>query len=572
MEENGIGAPAPGEEVDDTVCNLVRHLAPVAHRTPHKRAVVVPAGRDRYGRVSYTHQTFSQLLAEVETLTCGLRKIGVTPGMRVILMVRPGLEFLPLTFALFKVGAVPVLIDPGMGRRNLIRCIGGVRAEAFIGIPLAHAIRTLFPRAFRSVRIAVTIGRRWWWGGFDLDALRSHGRDCRTAPTAAGDEAALIFTTGSTGPPKGVVYTHGMFEAERELLRELLGITERDVDMPGFILFAIFSLAMGATVVIPDMDPTRPARVDPRRIIEAVENHGVTFCFGSPALWRTVSEYCVDRGVRFPSLTRVVMAGAPVPAYLHERLLDRILPAGADVYTPYGATEALPVTSITGREVLAETVAETRRGKGVCVGRPVAGVDLRVIRISDAPLPRMADLEVLPPGEIGEIIVSGPNVSPRYFELPEKTAEHKIYQDVDAVGGGFWHRMGDVGYRDADGRLWFCGRKAHRVVTASGTLFTVCCEAVINEHPGVYRSALVGVGDDLSRQTPVLLVEVDAASATGRSKELLEEVREMAAANPVTASIDHFLVHPGFPVDIRHNAKIFREKLRPWAAARVAPR
>jgi acyl-CoA synthetase (AMP-forming)/AMP-acid ligase II len=537
-------------------------VAESAARAPERLAVAAPTGK-RGGSVAdrWETQTFGELAAEVETLAAGLHDFGIRPGMRTILMVRPGLDFLPLTFALFRIGAVPVLIDPGMGRGNLLRCIESVNAEAFIGTPLAHFIRKIKPGPFRSLKLFVTIGRRWLWGGETLVGIRKrgNGRSCPTPQPKPTDQAAIIFTTGSTGPPKGVCYTHGMFRAQRDLLQQIFGIGEGDVDMPGFILFAIFSLAMGLSVVIPEMDPTRPAEVDPERIREAVNDHGVTFSFGSPALWRTVSSWCVDRKVRFDTLRCVVMAGAPVPYWLHERMLEQVLPDEAQVYTPYGATESLPVTSIDGRTILAETAEATSQGKGVCVGKSVPGVELRIVRVSDDPIANVADTEPLPQGEIGEVIVRGPNVSPEYFELPEKTAEHKIY----GPDGEFWHRIGDVGYLDEQGRLWFCGRKGHRVETIDGPLYTVPCEAISNNHPDVFRSALIGVGKQ-GKERPVMLVEAEPGKSVTP-----DEIRKLLSESPVTATIHDVYVHPGFPVDIRHNAKIFREKLRPWVADRV---
>lgn len=547
-------------------CNLARHLDGFAKAFPSKPAVIYPAARDAQGRVAYTHLTFSQLAREVDCFAAGFRRLGVRPGMRVMLMVRPGLDFLPLTFSLFRIGAVPVLIDPGMGGRNLLRCAAQAEAEVFVGIPLAHVIRVCFPRSFRRLRFLLTIGRRYGWGGWTLDDLRQAGRnggDGSLYPTAPTDQAAIIFTTGSTGPPKGVIYTHRMFEAQRNLLQQAFDIGENDVDMPGFILFAIFSLAMGMSVTIPDMDPTRPAHVVPQRILEAVENGGASFSFGSPALWARVAEYCVPRKLRLPSMKRVIMAGAPVPAELHRKLLHHMLPEDARVFTPYGATEALPVTCIEGKEVLAETLEKTRNGRGVCVGRPLPGVAVKIIEIRDEPIVEFAQVREVEAGEVGEIIVQGPNVSPEYFNLPAQTAQHKIYEK----GGTFWHRIGDVGYFDTKGRLWFCGRKTHRVVTADGVLFSVCCEAITNEHPAVRRSALVGTGADRTNQVPVLIVELQAGCRA--TAAFFAELRALTAAQEITRGITHFLVHPNFPVDIRHNAKIFREKLRVWAEKRV---
>ncbi len=546
---------------------LVDYTLRYAEEFPDKRAIVFPEGRDSHGRVCYSHLTFAQLSRDVNAYAAGLAHVGVTPGMKVSLMVMPGLEFLPLTLALFTIGATPVLIDPGMGKSNLLNCIQGVAPEAFIGIPKAQLAKLLFPKYFKSVTINVTIGRKLFWGGHRMSDVYRPDLECPEVTISSDDLAAVLFTTGSTGPPKGVEYTHGMFCAQRNALRDAFGLTSDDVDMPAFAMFSIFTLALGCTVVIPDMDQTKPAQVEPTRIIETITDHGVTISFGSPALWDTVSVYCIDKGVTLSSLKKVFMAGAPIRPYLHERMLGKVLTEGAEVFTPYGATECLPVSSFEGTAVLAETAAMTMSGKGYCVGKPMPNLDVKIIEICDKPIPSFTDVKELPKGDVGEIIVKGPVVSRRYFNLPDKTAEHKIYEG-DPETGPFWHRIGDLGRFDEQGRLWMCGRKTHSVVCGGVRHFTVCCEAIFNGHPEVFRSALVGIGDDPKNQVPVIIIEPKPgkfpANATAE-KAFGKSILELAKNNDLTQAVEIVLFHRSFPVDIRHNAKIFREKLAIWA-------
>jgi len=548
--------------------NIAHYLPEVAAALPGKCAVLCPVARDAAGRVAYTHLTFARLNELCDRYAHGLGAIDIERGSRVLVMVRPSLDFFALTFALFKLGAVPVLIDPGMGWPSFLRCVAQVRPRGFIGIPAAHILRLVCRRSFRSVRVLVTLGRRLFWGGCSVTELPGGEGAFPVTPVAPGETAAVLFTTGSTGPAKGVVYTHRMFCTQTEILRREYGITPKDVDLPCFPLFALFSTALGATAVIPEMDPSRPAFVNPARIVEAVRENGVTYSFGSPTLWDRVSAYCVERDVALPTLRRVLMAGAPVPGRVHERLLGQVLPAGAETYTPYGATEALPVANFTGSEMLASTWAETRRGAGMCVGRPLREVELRIIRITDDELGAWDDGLVLPAGEIGEIVVRGGMVSRDYDHLADATRLAKIRD-----GEGFWHRMGDVGYLDRLGRVWFCGRKGHRVETKRGTLFTVPCEAVFNEHIRVYRSALVGIGTDQQRQTPVLVVEPEAGAfpwGASARQAFVDELLALGAESELTRAIRHVLFRRRFPVDIRHNAKIRREVLARWAATRLA--
>src|SRR5438309_7981616 len=486
-------ASHPASAREPALLNIAARLPLMADRRPDQPAVIHP----HIG----AHLTFRQLNEECDRYARGLSRLGVGRSTRTLLMVKPGGDFFSLTFALFKLGAVPLLIDPGMGISNLLGCIGEAAPEAFIAVPVAHAARVFFPRAFRSVKIEVTVGRRWFWGGPTLARIREASwQMCACAPTHASDSAAIAFTSGSTGTPKGVVYEHGMFAAQVRELRDFYGIQEGEVDLAAFPLFALFSVAMGVTVVIPDLDPTRPSQVNPATFVATIQQYSVSQSFGSPVIWDRVGSYCVERNLTLPSLRRVLMAGAPVSPPVLERA-NRILSDSADVHTPYGATEALPVSSITAREVLRDTAVLTCAGKGTCVGRLFPGISLRVIRITDELIPAWDDRLVLPRGQIGELVVKGPVVTREYFRRERDTALAKI-KDGDA----WWHRMGDVGYLDEQGRVWYCGRKGDRVQTTSGTLFTDPCEAIFNQHRDVCRSALVGVGP-VRHQRPVIVIE-----------------------------------------------------------------
>jgi acyl-CoA synthetase (AMP-forming)/AMP-acid ligase II len=564
--------------------NVAQALEEVAARAPFRPAVVFPAGRERGrrgrpGRAKFVQLNFQQLNQECDRYAHGLSEYGIRQGERTLMMVRPGVELIAIAFALLKVGAVPVLIDPGMGRKAFLQCVGEAEPTAFIGIPLAHALRTLYPKPFRTIEHAVTVGPgsqlgSRLWGGATLDQVCSDRRDpFPVAPTGAEDEGAVAFTSGSTGLPKGVIYLHGMFQAQIELLYDEVGYVDAEVDLPGLYIFALFNPALGATTIFPDMDPTRPAEVNPAYLVEAIQTHGVTTSFGSPTIWKRVAAYCLANDIRLPSLKRILMAGAPVPPTLIEQF-THILDVG-DVYTPFGATEALPITMIGGREILDETAALSESGKGMCVGRAVKGHTIRIIRISDDPIPEWDESLVLGPYEVGEIVVKGPVVTRTYLHRPQETAKAKIAEpDLgDGTGPSIWHRMGDLGYLDEVGRLWFCGRKSHRVETEWGLMLPVPCEAIYNRHPDVYRTALVGVGER-GRQRPVLVVE-PRAGKTPRTEaargQLIRELLALGAQHEQTRPIRDVLFHPSFPVDVRHNAKILRRKLATWAADRIKP-
>ncbi|HJN76119.1 MAG TPA: fatty acid CoA ligase family protein [Myxococcota bacterium] len=531
--------------------NFAARLDRLAAERPRQRALVRPAGRDpRDGRRLWAQLTFSQLHEMTNSTARGFASAGIGQGDRVILLVEPSFEFFSIIFALWKLGAVPVLIDPGMGLSGFLACVRQIRPRVCIGVPRAMLLSKLKATDFESVELRVTVGpSTWFWGGETLPLLMDPG-PLQTLDVPGDAVAGVLFTSGSTGPAKGVRYSHGMFEAQATRIAALYGIEAGQVDVPCFLPFAMFSCVMGMTVVLPDMDFSKPATARPEALAEAIIEHGAHQLVGSPAVMRRLARWAPDKGVRFPSLERVLTFGAPIPRDLHETFRE-LLAEGVDIHTPYGATEALPVASTSTTAILAELGARTASGEGTCVGGVAPDTNVRVIRITDEPIPTWSEELVLPPGEVGEICVKGPQVSSEYVGRPEATSAAKI-QD----GEGFWHRMGDLGFVDAQGRLWFCGRKAHRVRCSDGELvFPVPLEGVFNEVDGVLRSAVVEVSG-----APVLVVE-------GKADE--GELLRVAKANPVTRRVERVLFHPGFPVDRRHNAKIHRLQLRDWARDRT---
>ena len=547
-------------------CNIAAALPRLAAERPDQPAIRCPWRRSAgAGLAAYdVVLDYRTLDARSDAIAAGLARHGIGRGVRTVVMVRPSPEFFLLMFALFKAGAVPVLVDPGIDRRALKQCLDEAQAQAFVGIPLAHAARLVLGWA-KSARILVTVGARWGWGGTTLAKIERDGAGSgpQLADNAPDDVAAILFTSGSTGVPKGVVYRHRHFVAQVAMMREAFGIEPGGVDLPTFPPFALFDPALGLTSVIPDMDPTRPASADPVRLHDAIWRFGATQLFGSPALMRVLAKH----GRPLPTVTRVTSAGAPVPPDVVATIRS-LLPADAQFWTPYGATECLPVAVVEGRE-LERTRAATEAGAGTCVGSVVAPNEVRIIAIDDAPLADWSQARVLAVGEVGEITVAGPTATDSYFNRPQATAAAKIRETLADGSTRVVHRMGDVGYFDAQGRLWFCGRKTQRVEAARGPLYTEQVEPVFNTVAGVARTALVGVGA-AGAQVPVLCVELLRGQSD--SPALQEALRAHAAARTPEAGLQHFLVHPAFPVDIRHNAKIGREKLAVWASVELEKR
>jgi acyl-CoA synthetase (AMP-forming)/AMP-acid ligase II len=524
--------------------NIARHLPLMAARQPDRAAIKVPRGRTSAGRIDYLTLTFAELDAEVDAWCAHLAGRGVRQGDRVLVMVRQGLPLIAAAFALFKLGAVPVVIDPGMGLRNFLACVARSRPRILLGIPFAQLVSRVFRPSFRSVQVRVSVSRsltarrvstaetgdrkpesgnrrpetgerksetaetgpqtpiseilsRVSGLGTPLSGFRSPLSGLTNSePT---DLAAVLFTSGSTGAPKGVCYEHGMFDAQVRLVRETYAIEPGEVDLPLLPLFALFGPALGLTTIVPEIDPSRPAAVDPEKIVSAIRQESVTNSFGSPTVWRKVADYCLAHHVTLPSVRRVLCAGAPVPASLWTDA-PRFL-SGGRLCSPYGATEVLPVSSVSADEI---DVASVR---GACVGRPLPANQVKIIAIADGPLNSLADARELPAGAVGEIIVTGPTVTREYDQLPEATLRAKIRTpnprsqedrplphplgtshvapgtSAPASAGAVWHRMGDTGYLAPDGRLWFCGRVAERVETIEGPMFTEPCEQVFRTHP-----------------------------------------------------------------------------------------
>jgi olefin beta-lactone synthetase len=562
--------------------NVADRLAAFASRMPNATAIATPRRMSptyqsvEHGKSgsAYATTTFADLDADATRIARGLIAWGITPGTRLALLVRPGIDFVALVFGLLRAGIVIVLVDPGLGRRSLIRCLADAKPEGFVAIGLAQASRVLLRRTFPLAKWNVTVGRRWFWGGITLKQLRTLGdRSSSSLPSTTADApAAIIFTSGSTGPPKGVLYTQRMFDTQVAEIQAAYNIAPGSVDLSCFPLFALFNSAMGVTTVFPEMDFSRPASADPTKLLAAANDWHVTQAFASPAVWDVLGPYSAKSGERIESLRQVFSCGAPVRSSVLRSTLQ-LVGTGAKMHTPYGATECLPVATIEAAEVLHETTAKTDGGAGICVGRKFDSIEWRIIRITDEPIASIDRAEELAWGEIGELIVRGPQVSPTYFTRTEANATAKIENSQFAIRNpkseiAPWHRTGDVGYLDADNRFWYCGRKSHRVETPTGALYTECIEPIFNTHPAVRQCALVGVGPRC-RQVPVLVVE---AHARNRTDALAHEITNFANSHGATRSIERILFYPNLPVDVRHNAKINREWLAKWAAKQLSVR
>lgn len=537
--------------------NIANRLTENARLTPHKIAVSVPK-KQKDGSYQYDTLTFRQLETMSNKFAYSLQKMGLKKGDRTLLFLRPSLEFSAMTFALFKIGIIPVFIDPGMGRENLLKCIKDSKPVGLIAEREVHLIAAFLRKTFKSVKFKVTNKFFPCPRTKNLNHFKhsphSNYQDAQVTPE---ETAAILYTSGGTGKPKGVIYTHKIFQEQTNILQNLFHLTSEDVDLPAFPLFSLFTIAMGMTSHIPDMDPSKPGSSKPENLYKNIMDNKPTFVAGSPAIWEKVADYCIANKLTLPSIKYVVMFGAPVSVLIHSKFKN-ILPNGT-TYTPYGATEALPVSNISGKEILEHTAKLSNIGQGTCIGKAVPGSEVKIIKISDEVIPSILEAEELKPYEVGEIIFKGITATKEYLDLPEKTALAKIYDKNDE----FWHRMGDMGYIDNENRLWFLGRVAHKVITSKGLMTPISVEAIFNRHPDVKRSALVGIGKK-GEQTPCIVIErQDGRFITGKERSLFEnELLSMAKAHAHTKEIKNIFFSQKFPVDVRHNIKIDRKKLR----------
>ncbi len=534
----------------DKINNVSDLLAEQARRRP-KNTSICFSKKKVFGGFSYPSFDFKTADERVNKFSHSLISLGVKPQDKVLFFVKPNLDFSLITFALFRIGAVPVFIDPGMNREYFFKCIEEVSPRVLIGIPKAMALAKIFRSKFKSVELLITTSKIGIFGTSIYKSFKTYNESFSSYKPKENDLAAILYTSGGTGKPKGVEYGHDIFISQTKKLKEEFSLTSEDIDIPGFPLFSFFTLAMGMKSVIPHMDFSNPSQCDPKSIVKNIKDVQASFVAGSPAIWERVANYCLANAVKLDSVKYLVMFGAPVSVSLHKKLKE-VLPRGTS-YTPYGATECLPVSNISGEFILSKTAHLTLKGAGVCVGKPLKDVKVKIIKAHDEIISDLKNCEVLDTNEVGEIIVKSSNVTKAYYNEKEATSAAKIYE-----GDNVWHRMGDVGYLDDNGLLWFCGRKKHVVVGIKQNYYPTKIESIFNQHPKILRSALV---QNPNNNKPALVIE---RTDKGKNIEpmLLMDLKNMAQTNPNTIDIHEFYASDNFPLDIRHNIKIDRKKLQ----------
>ncbi|MDQ0870215.1 acyl-CoA synthetase (AMP-forming)/AMP-acid ligase II/pimeloyl-ACP methyl ester carboxylesterase [Arthrobacter sp. V1I9] len=517
--------------------------------------------------------SWQQLDRNILDLAAGLQEAGVGRGSRVSLMVPPGVDLTVALYACLRLGAVVVVADAGLGTKGLSRAVKGATPDFLIGIDKALAAASVlgWPGRRISVQDLPAARRRLLGVETSLTALSRSGAGRGSAQLTDSvnpdSPAAVLFTSGSTGPAKGVLYTHRQLAAMRDTVAATFAIRPGARLVAGFAPFALLGPALGAVSVTPAMDVTAPRTLMASALADAAAAIDATVVFASPAALRNVlatKDGLSEAGHKaLEGIELLLSAGAPVPAPLLAEV-QRLLPR-ASLHTPYGMTEALPVTDISLEQIQAadaDAAAGTvpGAGNGVCVGKPVHGARVAVVQLAQngtAP----GCHSVTEAGVTGEILVSAAHVKEEYDRL------WLIQQESTSVPG--WHRTGDVGHFDAAGRLWVEGRLAH-VVTAPGAVVTpVGAEQAIERLDSVRLAAIAGVGP-AGTQAVVAVVETvpPARKAGPAAPQLAGHVR--GAARKAGVSVSAVLVVPAQPTDIRHNAKIDRSRLSRWATRVLA--
>jgi acyl-CoA synthetase (AMP-forming)/AMP-acid ligase II len=529
--------------------NLYDRFECNVHEHPHKPAFIY------FDKRKWMTLTYQDIFDQTQRFLRGLEAGPLTPGLTAALMSPPSVDFFPFALALLKFGIVPILLEPALGIKKIGEIFQESKPDIFIGNRLTHALRIIFGWGKHSVKHNLTIKK--------VEGQRSKVVQSSIVHRPSST-AAIIYTSGSTGLPKGAIYTQENLAAQLDLLQNTFQITPDEIDLPAFPLYALIDLLLGVTSVIPDITFPVPGKTDPAKVISAIQKFNVTNMFASPVVLEILSSFVLSGGALFApqskhlsSLKRIITAGAPTTIDLQKRF-RHLLADHTSLFGIYGATESLPIAKVESREIFA-LEEKTKNGAGICLGKPIEGVTVRIIPITDEPIAKWQDSLTVKPNVVGEITVQSGATMRSYIHRPDADRISKIEYRADII-----HRMGDVGYFDEEGRLWYCGRKSHRVITKDDVLFTEQIENIFNAHSEVFRTALVGVDGE-----PVLWIELEKHVRANKDT-IRRELLEMARHHPQAKTIKVFLFMKKFPTDVRHNSKIIREALTKLAQKRLA--
>ena len=524
--------------------NLVAHLKKSATQNPEKYAVISTEG-------NFAPKTFKSLFDEVKKTAYFFKKKGIKKGDRILLIVKPGIDLINCCFGLLHRGAIPIIIDPGMGLKALSKCIKTSKPVAIVGIPLALSISYLFSKSFQSIKIRISVSKA---NEYLRDRNETNFKDFDHVILQECDLAAIVFTSGSTGSPKGVRYLIKNFNTQILSLKNNFGLGPTDIDLVTLPVFSLFNPALSITSVISDINPRKPASADPKSIVSTIIDYKITTAFCSPIIGKKISSYCDKNSIVLPNVNRIMLAGASTHPSIVERLAKTI-PNGR-VLLPYGATEALPV-SFSDHNQIKKIKDSILSGQGSSLGYPISKKSVMLVPITNSPLPNDWEETINPVKEqncIGEICITGDIVTDGYDGMPGATRDARFHYNDHT-----YHRMGDIGYWDGCNSLRFLGRKAELLITSAGMLETERCEPIINNYDEVEKCALIGIGMYKIKE-PCIVIEL-VHNLKSYPSALISKIRNLLNRDFTEYKINRVFIEKKIPVDSRHNAKIHRLSL-----------
>lgn len=546
--------------------SVAHRMREFAHLYPKRDAVITT---NRNG--DYQFQCFAELDQQSDQVAHAFEAAGIVRGTRTILMIPASFDYAVIAFALFKIGATVIVIDPVMGNDKIATCFAKSKAEALIATNQIHFARRMYGWGQDTLRIKVRVGTKMSLSVSEIHygSIDKTGRRIYEMPEFdAHDIISIIYTSGNCGESKGVIYTHRMMAAQAQLIafnqhsRAVHDIDKERVGLVTFPLYILVNASRGISSFIPEMNSAFPGDVKPENVVKPIADFDISSFFGSPALLTTLSRHCLKNNITLPTLRKVMCAGAPLADQTMQDL-RAVLSPEANVISAYGALEALMISTIESRELL-ETEAMSAAGKGICVGRPYGGIEIKVIKNTQGPIDHWSDELLVNTDEVGEIVVCGENVADSYFDDAFTTHMHKI-----PVRGSdrFYHRMGDLGRMDDKGRLWFYGRKNEKISINGNVMYSAAVEGIFNRHPQVMRSALISVNDPQGQPHAVLVVEPKQRQVHMKGKAaMVEDLRDLAETYYQTRCIrDIWVTTASMPVDHRHRSKIDHAAVTDWA-------
>ncbi len=533
-----VAARRAAERPVETI-NFAAYLRHAVSQAPEQRAILA-AHRGLSGDTQWVTSSLQQVDEQSDALARGFLAAGWARGQRVIVLSEPTVDALTSVVALMKIGAVPVVIEPGRSREDVAACAQQALASVVIASTSGLAKRFLARGPFKNTKTTVLAGLDFPLplpGLKSLASFRVTGADrVPLAATRPAEPGLVLFSTGGAGASRVVVLDHGALIGQAESVRRSLGLNAGEVVLCDDLLLALLLIVTGRTVVMPGLRGVAPRTID--RLLAAVDRNAVTTVIGAPPQWRAAAEACTRAGRMLPNVRQVILTGGTTSLATHAAV-QAVLPAG-ECRAVYAMTEAFPIAMLNARDALGEARGVTERGGGLCLGRVVPGVDIAVLDFG------VGGGTPVEPGELGEICVKGARVAL-----------------TEARAAGPWTRTGDIGWMDRQGRLWLVGSVRRSAHTRFGPIYNFAGEALFELHPRVQRAVLVPLGQP-GQQEAVLVVD---AGPGGTPKDdvarvdLERELLHAAEAHQVTRGIRRVVFRKNIPFDARLGAQASAREL-----------